>query len=200
MRIRSIKPAWWSDHDLHTRLSAQEREFYIGLWQQADDAGWLVWDVHRIGAELYPFRTVRRREAFIEAAAEKLQALHEVDPHLIILLCGHARVPKMPSHQHLGGKPVFTVQTAHERCRARSLATPPDSPVTPAIPPHGRGGNGKGGNEMAAPAGARGSKTPESDEERLTRYRSMATDPLLSLGRREAAQAQVALMESGRVH
>ena len=39
MRIRQIKPSWWLDKDLQTRLSADAREFYIGLWMLADDAG-----------------------------------------------------------------------------------------------------------------------------------------------------------------
>ena len=26
-----IRPAYWTDSDLHTRLTAEQREFYIGL-------------------------------------------------------------------------------------------------------------------------------------------------------------------------
>lgn len=145
MRIRSIKPAYWSDHGLHTRLTAAEREFYIGLWQQADDAGWFVWDIHRIGAELYPFRTVRGREAFITATAAKLATLDADAPHLIIHEpCGHAQVPKMPGHQHLSGKPIYTVHLAHLACSPRLPATPRDKPPTPAIDRHGNGKGSKG--------------------------------------------------------
>lgn len=122
MRIRSVKPAYWSDFDLHTRLTPAEREFYVGLWMQADDAGWLAWDVHRIGAELYAYQSVDEREAFINAASTKLQQLDEQEPHLVIHDCGHAQVPKMPLHQHLSGKPVYTVAQAHKSCIPRDLS------------------------------------------------------------------------------
>lgn len=63
MRVRMIRPAYWTDADLHTRLTAEQREFYIGLWMEADDAGFIAWDVDRIGADLYPFRPLGwRRE------------------------------------------------------------------------------------------------------------------------------------------
>lgn len=150
MRIRSLKPAWWSDHDLQTQLTAAEREFYIGLWMQADDAGWMSWDVHRIGAELYPFRTVKSREAFIVASAVKLQQLDQDAPHLVIRDCGHAQVPKMPLHQHLSGKPVYTVRTDHMRCPTPLPAIPREEPQTPAKPRHGKGSNGKGSNGEVA--------------------------------------------------
>lgn len=140
MRIRSIKPAYWSDHDLQTALTAAEREFYVGLWMQADDAGWLSWDVHRIGAELYPFRTVKARESFIGATAAKLAALNGDAPHLVIFKhCGHAVVPKMPLHQHQSGKPVYTVHAAHQRCPAE----PREEPRETAEARHGKGSNGE---------------------------------------------------------
>jgi hypothetical protein len=146
MRIRSIKPAYWSDFDLHTRLTPAEREFYIGLWQQADDAGWLSWDVHRIGAELYPYTAVPERESFIEAASVHLTSLDCDAPHFVIFPCGHAIVPKMPSHQHLSGKPVYTTHAAHLKCPPR------DHPRETA---EARNGNGKerevkGSNGMVA--------------------------------------------------
>lgn len=141
MRIRSVKPAYWSDHDLHTKLNAAEREFYIGLWMQADDAGWLSWDVHRLGAELYGYRSTRGREAFINDTAAKLQTLDVMAPHLVIHDCGHAQVPKMPTHQHLSGKPVYSIHQAHMRCPA----TPRDYPRETAEARHGNGmeSNGK---------------------------------------------------------
>ena len=39
MRIRQIKPGWWLDKELRRGLSADAREFFIGLWMLADDDG-----------------------------------------------------------------------------------------------------------------------------------------------------------------
>ena len=38
MRGRYLMREYWSDSDLFLRLSADEREFYIGLWMLADPA------------------------------------------------------------------------------------------------------------------------------------------------------------------
>lgn len=117
-RIRQIKPAWWLDKDLRRGASADAREFYIGLWMLADDAGWLVWDTERIGAELYPYAPVARREKNVEAWADVLERLDEGDPHLVVYTCGHAVVPKMPQHQRITGKVTRSTHDAHARqCR-----------------------------------------------------------------------------------
>ena len=59
-----IRPSYWTDDDLHCRLTADIREFYIGLWMLSDDAGYIAWDAERVGAELYPYRSPgwRRRK------------------------------------------------------------------------------------------------------------------------------------------
>ena len=122
MRIRQIKPSYWLDKDLHVSLTAGQREFYIGLWMLADDGGGLEWDVTRIGAELYPYRSVRRRERDVTVAATALAELAPDAPHLLILDCGHARVPKLVDHQRFGGRPVLSVRDAHARTCARLSA------------------------------------------------------------------------------
>ena len=45
MRGRYLMREYWSDSDLFLRLSAEERELYVGLWMLADDDGWLPRDV-----------------------------------------------------------------------------------------------------------------------------------------------------------
>ena len=118
LRIRQLKPDWWLDKDLQTRLSADVREFYIGLWMVADDAGYFDWNPVRIGAELYPYRTAHRREKQIAEWAELLATLDADEPHLVVFECGHARVPKMPAHQRLAAetKQVKTVLKKHLHC------------------------------------------------------------------------------------
>ena len=157
LRIRQIKGDWWLDKDLHTRLSADVREFYIGLWMAADDAGYLDWDPVRIGAELYPFRTSAKRERQIAEWGALLAELDPEDPHLRIYPCGHARVPKMPGHQRLAAetKQVRTVLKRHMTCPA---PIPAGSRGSPPISTVERNGTERKG----MPAGAR-DEAPRGD-------------------------------------
>lgn len=113
MRIRQIKPSWFLDKELRRGVTADAREFYIGLWMVADDAGWIVWDVERIAAELYPYGSEKRREQNVAKWADALERLDPDEPHLVVWTCGHARVPKMPGHQRIAGKQAFTVARVH---------------------------------------------------------------------------------------
>jgi hypothetical protein len=169
-RIRQIKPSWFLDKELRRGTSAEAREFYIGLWMLADDDGYLVWDVERIAAELYPYDPDKRRERNVERWAEQLERLSE-QPHLIVLTCGHASVPKMPAHQRIQGTRTTSVHKKHvETCRAsrsrvslqvateaseRSVATRSPGRVEVGNGKERRVGNGSAGArapEGAAPA------------------------------------------------
>jgi hypothetical protein len=161
MRIRQIKPSWWLDKDLRTRLSADAREFYVGLWMLADDDGWLDWDLTRIAAELYPYGVnggglfdgdpFEARERLVTGWAQALGALDQRHPHLIVYECGHARVPKIVEHQRFGGRPVYTVGRIHARDCARVRADAPRGIPT------GKGTERKGtvGGDARIPDGSR---------------------------------------------
>jgi hypothetical protein len=162
VRIRQIKPGWWLDKELRRGLSADAREFYIGLWMLSDDAGWLDWDVERIAAELYPYGVdspggllngdpIESREVAVETWARQLVALSAAHPHLVIEPCGHARLPKLTVHQRFGGRPVYTVRDAHARDCARMRA-----PVARA------GTVGKGNGTVVTPAQEPGPETTTS--------------------------------------
>ena len=127
MRIRQVKPEFWKDSRV-AELSEGARLFYIGTWQLCDDAGWMRWDVPNIAAELYPFEGRASREKRVarhSAALARLGRLHLHD-------CGHAQVPKMPTHQHLAGttRRVTTIAQEHGLCGIP--ATPRDNPRLPA--------------------------------------------------------------------
>jgi len=110
MRVRLIRPAYWTDADLHTRLSADAREFYIGLWMLADDAGYVTWDIDRMGAELYPFEALAWRREHIP------MWLDELDSHAHLLDCGkHVLVPSLSRHQS-PPKPSYQNKKAHDAC------------------------------------------------------------------------------------
>jgi hypothetical protein len=152
VRIRQIKPGWWLDKELRRGLSADAREFYIGLWCVSDDSGWLAWDVEVIGAELYPYGTgggglfdgdlIEQREACVRTWARQLQELDPKRPHLVIEKCGkHARLTRLTEHQRFGGRPVYTVREAHARDCARTRANAPGGKVIGTV------GNGSDGSQ-----------------------------------------------------
>lgn len=136
MRIRQIKPSWFLDKELRRGVNADAREFYVGLWMIADDAGWFTWDVERIAAELYPYETTNRREKNVWRWSQALALLNEQSPHLRVYTCGHAQVPKMPAHQRIAGKQAVTTRDKHHlECRNAdsymwlTVATHPGEPT-----------------------------------------------------------------------
>ena len=106
-----IRPAYWTDADLHIRLTADQREFYIGLWMLADDAGYVAWDAERVGAELYPYRSPAWRSKRLGPWLEALGA-----EHARLLDCGkHVQIPNLPKYQS-PPKPSNQVQRQHDAC------------------------------------------------------------------------------------
>lgn len=134
MRIRQVKPEFWKDAKM-ADLTEGARLFYVGTWQLCDDAGWMRWDVPNIAAELYPFESRGARERRVVRHAEALARLGRLHLHD----CGHAQVPKMPSHQHLAGttRRVQTIAVEHGKCGIP--ATPRDDPRLPAPVSIGKG-------------------------------------------------------------
>ena len=143
-----IRPSYWTDADLQTRLTSEQREFYIGLWMLADDEGYLSWDVHRVGAELYPYRSPAWR---CKRLPEWLALLG--DGHALLLECGrHVFVPNLTKYQK-PPKPSAQVKREHDSC-LRQMA-PRGTTGDQRAPAQGfsRGFN-REGVERGAPAGA----------------------------------------------
>jgi hypothetical protein len=108
MRIRQVRPEFFTD-PLTAHLPAAIQVTYIGLWCVADDAGWLIWDVPQIGALLYPYKSVRVREALVVRAAEVLTE----GGRLVLHDCRCALIPKLEDHQKIGGNKSFPVRDKH---------------------------------------------------------------------------------------
>lgn len=53
-RIRSIKPQFWLDQKLATNLTRDQRLFYIGLWNQADDEGRFLANARLLLGAIFP--------------------------------------------------------------------------------------------------------------------------------------------------
>lgn len=126
MRIRQVKPEFWSDTKL-ADLSEAARLFYIGLWMLADDGGWLRWDAAQVAKELYGFESRTRRERHVALMLDELIAAGRV----IRNGCLHLLIPTLRAHQRFGGttKQVFTIKREHE-----TTCAPADSPHSPADP------------------------------------------------------------------
>lgn len=79
MRGRYLMREYWSDSDLFLRLTAQERELYVGLWMLADDDGWLPRDVPAIAAALFRYEDRKPREDRVRAGLSRLRDLGKVE-------------------------------------------------------------------------------------------------------------------------
>ena len=51
---RQIKGSFWTDTDMIRNFSLEERLFYVGLWQLADDSGCLENDPYALKLFLFP--------------------------------------------------------------------------------------------------------------------------------------------------
>jgi hypothetical protein len=178
VRIRQIKPEFFRDR-LLAEMSADVREFYIGLWMQADDSGWLRWAPGELGADLYPYRGVAKRERSIEEWGKRLSDRGRI----VIHDCGHAFLPTLTKHQRFSGvtKQVHTFHREHSDCTRGSPRGVDDIPQIPAHPRPVRNGTlsegtgGEGGSE-------------ENREQAVANLRAMLDDPKASEQQKKAAR------------
>jgi len=167
MRIRQLKPEFWSDAVI-ARLSDTAQLLYMGLWCEADDAGVFEWDVETIGAHLRPYKTPSQRVKQINKVAEELQAegrlrMLAVEEDGEVVLCGHAVIPTLPHHQKMSEKKrVFTHRRRHDNRECPRL--PRSSPEFPGVPGRERKGKveGKESKGTVVRAGARQEGAPRS--------------------------------------
>lgn len=124
MRIRVVKPDFWGDHVI-SALPIGARLFYIGLWMEADDAGWLKWRPVEIAAVLFPYQGRVSRERQVRDWFALLQDAGRV----ILHPCGHAVIPTLGSHQRLGGTRITRVRDSHSFCQPGPEQTSTDKSV-----------------------------------------------------------------------
>lgn len=138
MRIRQIKPSFWSDATI-ARLTYPARLFYIGLWNLADDAGWLQWDPVEAAAVLFAYEHPAKRLRLVEGWAKELRDLGRLKVHA----CGCAEIPTMREHQHPGGQRTESALRRHlahaaGEQTALPLEPPPAAPKPPPKAPRPR--------------------------------------------------------------
>lgn len=110
MRIRQIKPTFWSD-EVVSALPEGTRLFFIGVWMLADDAGWLRWNVAEIALSLYGYQARNIRERRVSTMGSQLVEVGRIE----IAECGHAFVPHLRAHQRFSApeKQVRTIEREH---------------------------------------------------------------------------------------
>lgn len=158
MRIRQVKPAFWSDATI-AELSEKTRLFYIGLWMIADDAGWLRWNASEIARDLYGYEPRGRREKRVQDMFSELVGTERV----VLEPCDHAVIPSLPGHQRLAGstKQVTTVFSEHLRECVGVSRNPPH------IPAGSRHGKERSGTDVERSGEERnGQSTARADEPR----------------------------------
>lgn len=130
MRARLIRPEFFSD-EVMAALPVSARLTYIGLWQLADDSGYLEWHPREIGAALYGFESAGRRNRHIEGDLERLLGAGRVQ----LLECGvHALIPTLPDHRVKGGNLSFNVRTRHQnRCYVQVRTQSTDKYVSVSV-------------------------------------------------------------------
>lgn len=105
-----MRPEFWSDSKVG-RLPDPVRLFYIGLWNLADDEGWLAWDAADAGALLYPFRAVTRRERDVEGWLADLAETARVERWS----CGCVQVVRLAEHQRISGVKSTKARDTHKQ-------------------------------------------------------------------------------------
>lgn len=151
MRGRYIQREFWGDTDLHTKATAEVREFYIGLWMLADDKGWMPRDIVGIGAALYRFEGPEEREVHVRANLERLQGLGKVRSHRCkcLFLPAVARYPRAgkPSDVHLKEHQKHSGSASKEPRRIQPDLNPSPNPSYSDPSPRARAHGARRGME-----------------------------------------------------
>ena len=152
MRIRQVKPEFWSDSDM-AALPYPVRLIYIGLWCVADDAGYIDWRPERIAHELLGYESTKLRERHLAEWADLLVKTG----HLQMFECGCALIPTLSKHQRVAGKQNFRYRDAHGSHLSRIGKHPIAPEVGMEVERRGSGTERRGTVEVAR--GANGAST-----------------------------------------
>lgn len=145
MRIRQIKPGFWSDKVI-ARLPKSARLAYIGFWQLADDGGWIdSFDLEQAAAELAPYESCGRRERDLSNDLEALIVAGRIVRHD----CGCLEIPHLVEHQRISGVRSFRSRDAHAKHSLLSATQDPLSDSPGRVSGKGRVGNGTERNGIA---------------------------------------------------
>lgn len=157
-RIRSIKPDFWTDEKI-VELDFVDRLLFIGLWNFADDQGFIDYSPKRIKMQVFPGDNVDVRESLARLHSLGLLGVYEACGAVILHVTGWER------HQRVSNpaKPRFDVSDLHV------LDALPESSAVLASPSEpsrllGKGREGKGSNTSSPAAAGDGSRDSGFDD------------------------------------
>lgn len=145
MRIRTIKPEFWTDEKI-VQLAPFSRLLFVGLWCMVDDEGRMEFSLPRIKMTLFPADNIDVAEFCADLRKFALIEVYSVEGREYLQVIGFRK------HQRVDE-------------RRKSLLPPAPCVILPGKKPRkGREGKGKEGNGYAADA-AQSVPAPESDPE-----------------------------------
>lgn len=97
-RIRTVKPEFWTDEKI-VQLPFEARLLFIGLWNFADDDGFLLYEPSRVKLQILPADEVDAGLLLdLLVAAEILECIDLVDGETLL------SIPSFPKHQKISHK------------------------------------------------------------------------------------------------
>jgi hypothetical protein len=141
MRIRTIKPDFWTDEKV-VELSPWARLLFIGLWNIADDHGRLIYSPRKIKLQLFPADSIEVGDLFRELIDRRLVLIYKNGDSTQYLQVKHfaehqkidKRSPsKIPDPHSIAPIPVDTRQVP--LTSAELPQVPPDYPESRRVPP-----------------------------------------------------------------
>lgn len=135
-RIRTIKPAFWTNGDL-VQVPFEARLLFIGIWNHADDSGFIEYDPEQIKIRVLPSDPVDAGELIdLLVAAGKLEQYtgRDGEPLLrVVKWTEHQRISNpTPSHLEPGAKKRRAIPAAVRRKLAVQHGAKPGDRKHPA--------------------------------------------------------------------
>ena len=165
-RIRSVHPGLWTD-ERFVSVGPLARLFFMGIWNECDDAGSFEWSPLKLKMRLLPADNVDAAEMLEELAGAGMVLAYEIDGRKLGAVRNFTlyQRPKKPNSIY--------PQTPEVRnfCGLKGGAVPNQLPTGGEIPPQMEDGGGKREEEEREEVTAPGGASPFAFEGRVIRLK-----------------------------
>lgn len=121
MRIRNIKPGFWTNEHLST-LPHSQRLFFIGLWMVADRSGRLEDRPERLRVQIFPYELrFDARSALDALVAAGFLIRYEVDGSKLL------EIPNFEKHQYINNRERESELPGLDQGKVSTITTDKDS-------------------------------------------------------------------------